>query len=81
MTESKQRNASRTPSALNQIWVQRTELVKQEMAAASAANDAKTLRLRALRLEKEKLDAGVAASQTDDAAVKTKPRVKRIVVS
>ena len=82
MTESKQRTASRTPSALAHVWDQRTQLVKSEMAAASAASDAKTLRLRALRLEKEKLDAEAAASQPDDAPVKAKPqRTKRVVVS
>jgi hypothetical protein len=81
MTESKQRTASRTPSALAHVWEQRTQLVKQEMAAASAASDAKTVRLRALRLEKERLDAEVAASQAGDAAAKIKPRTKRIVVS
>jgi hypothetical protein len=81
MTESKTRSAARSPSALSQVWEQRTQLVKQEMAAANAATDAKTLRLRALRLEKEKLDAEAAASQPDDAPAKTKPRTKRVVVS
>jgi hypothetical protein len=38
-------------------WETRTQLVKSEMAAASAANDAKTVRLRALRLEKERQEA------------------------
>jgi hypothetical protein len=42
-------------------WEQRTALVKQQVNAESAANDAKTIRLRALRLEKEKLDAEAAA--------------------
>jgi len=82
MTDSKQRSASRTPSALAHVWEQRTQLVKQEMAAASAASDAKTLRLRALRLEKEKQDAEIAASQPADATAKVKPpRPKRIMVS
>jgi hypothetical protein len=34
-------------------WERRTSLVKQQVAAESAANDAKTARLRALRLAKE----------------------------
>jgi hypothetical protein len=42
-------------------WESRTQLVKSEQAAASAANDAKTARLRALRLEKERQDAAAAA--------------------
>jgi hypothetical protein len=42
-------------------WESRTQLVKNEQAAASAASDAKTARLRALRLEKERLDAETAA--------------------
>ena len=37
-------------------------LVKQEMRAASDANDAKTARLKALRLEKEKQEAEEAAA-------------------
>jgi hypothetical protein len=41
-------------------------LVKQQMSTESAANDAKTLRLRALRLAKEAADlaAGVIQSST-----------------
>ena len=82
MTASKNRNPSRTSSALSQIWETRTQLVKSEQAAASAANDAKTLRLRALRLEKERLEAEEAAlsgAPSEKAAPKAK--VKRIVVS
>ena len=83
MSDSKERNGARTPSALLQVWQQRTDLVKQEMAAASAASDAKTARLRALRLEKERQDAETAAQPGDDAAAKPKPapRMKRIVAS
>ena len=57
MTESKasraREAAGRTVRNVAQMWETRTALVKQEMAAESAANDAKTARLRALRLEKE----------------------------
>ena len=42
---------------LSQVWQTRTDMVKQEAAAASAAVDAKTARLKALRLEKEAQDA------------------------
>ena len=40
----------------------RTELVKKQLAKESAANDAKTERLRALRLAKEAEDKAVADS-------------------
>jgi hypothetical protein len=52
--------ALRTAEGVFQAWESRTKLVKRELAAASAANDAKTVRLRALRLEKERLDAEAA---------------------
>jgi len=58
MTE-RQRSAARTPDALAGVWERRTQLVKQELAAASAANDAKTARLRALRLERDRLEAAI----------------------
>jgi len=53
----KLRSAARTPDALATAWERRTLLVKEEMAAANAATDAKTARLRALRLEKERQEA------------------------
>ena len=56
----------RPPAPLDsasQIWQTRTDLVKQEMAAASAAADAKTARLRALRLEKEAQEAARPAPE------------------
>ena len=51
----------RTANNAFQAWQDRTDLVKQETAAFNAANDAKTARLKALRLEKEKADAEAAA--------------------
>src|SRR6185369_4311703 len=46
---SRQRDAvARTARSVAQVWEDRTALVKQEVAAESAANDAKTARLRAL---------------------------------
>lgn len=42
------------------VWQTRTDLVKKQLAAESAANDAKTARLKALRLEKEAQDAEAA---------------------
>ena len=47
--------------SLFKAWETRTQLVKKELVAASAANDAKTLRLRALRLEKERQDTAAMA--------------------
>jgi hypothetical protein len=72
-----------SPSAVSaaQIWEKRTQLVKQEMAAESAANDAKTARLRALRLEKEAAEARLAEKDDDAAPVPKKRAVRRIVIS
>ena len=74
----KQRSAARSPSALSDAWDKRTLLVKQELAAASAASDAKTARLKDLRLEKERSDAEAAALEPQTAAPLRK-RAKRIV--
>ena len=48
--------AFRNADSYFQTWQQRTSLVKQQAAAEAAANDAKTARLRALRLAKEEAD-------------------------
>ena len=58
-----------------QAWEQRTARVKQQTASASAANDAKTARLKALRLAKEEEDR-----KTTEAAPKppAKKSVRRI---
>ena len=72
------KSAPRTAKGVFAAWEQRTALVKQEMAAESAYNDAKTARLKALRLEKEAQDAEaarLAALNAPPAAVKK--RVKR----
>jgi hypothetical protein len=50
-----------------QVWQSRTDMVKKEMQAESAANDAKTARLKALRLEKEALDAEAARVAAENA--------------
>lgn len=52
----------------------RTQLVKDQMAKESAANDAKTERLRALRLAKEAEDRETAVSHP----APPKPKRKRI---
>ena len=62
---TRQRSAARSPRAIDDAWQKRTLLVKQEAAAVSDANDAKTARLKDLRLEKEKLEA-VAVSHASD---------------
>jgi hypothetical protein len=41
-------------------WEKRTSLVKQQVAAESAATDAKTARLKAERLAKEAADTATA---------------------
>jgi hypothetical protein len=72
----------RSPLSQADAWEQRTLLVKKEMAAESAANDAKTVRLRALRLEKERQDAeaqGESAAAAPPAPQK-RARAKRILV-
>lgn len=52
----------------------RTELVKKQLAKESAANDAKTARLKALRLAKEAEDKETAISHP----APPKPARKRI---
>jgi hypothetical protein len=78
---SKQRSALRSPNALADAWEKRTELVRRELAAASAANDAKTARLRALRLEKEKQEAAIKKTEEPAAGGPRPRRAKRIVSS
>ena len=84
MTETKtaqRRDAvARSARSVAQAWEDRTTLVKKEMAAESAANDAKTARLRALRLEKEKQDAEAERLAPKPAPSPAKKRMRRIVV-
>jgi hypothetical protein len=61
-----------------QVWQTRTDMVKQEMAAANAAADAKTARLKALRLEKEAQEAEAARIAAENAPpASEKKRAKR----
>ena len=53
MSARKKDAALRNADSYFETWRQRTSLVKQQAAAESAANDAKTARLRALRLAQE----------------------------
>lgn len=71
---------TRTARNVAQSWEDRTALVKRETAAQNAHNDAKTARLRALRLEKEKNEAELRASAPGDTAPgPAKKRTRRIV--
>ena len=67
----------RTANNAFQAWQDRTDLVKNETAATNAANDAKTARLKALRLEKEKADADAAALAPAPAAAPAKKKAVR----
>jgi hypothetical protein len=53
----KSNSAKRDPNSYFIAWEKRTALVKQQTASESAANDAKTIRLKALRLAKEETDS------------------------
>lgn len=61
--ETQSKKARRNAHNQFDAWEQRTRLVKQQVASESAHNDAKTIRLKALRLAKEAADkeAGIAA--------------------
>jgi len=81
-SQAKRDAALRTANGVFAAWEKRTQLVKDETAAHNAATDAKTARLKALRLEKERQEAEAAAAapaETAPAAKKTK--IKRILVS
>ncbi|HEY4077300.1 MAG TPA: hypothetical protein VGM26_10265 [Rhizomicrobium sp.] len=78
--------AQRTADGVFAAWEKRTQLVKDETAAHSAANDAKTARLRALRLEKEKQDADEAAAGTPAQTTAATPakkaaKIRRITIT
>ena len=76
------KGSNRTAKGVFDAWEKRTEMVKLQTNAESAANDAKTARLKALRLEKEKQDAiEAAANPPPPAPVKKRATVKRINAS
>ena len=75
------KGAVRTAKGVFDAWEKRTEMVKLQTNAESAANDAKTIRLKALRLEKEKQDAIEAAANPKPVPVKKRAAAKRIVTS
>ena len=69
--------SSRTAEGVLQVWERRTQLVKQELAAARAATDAKTARLKTLRLEKEAQDAEAARLEAERSPPPLKKRGRR----
>lgn len=73
----KQEAARRNADSYFVAWERRTALVKQQVAAESAANDAKTTRLRQLRLAKEAADRETAGEPD---AVAKRPTRKRLTI-
>jgi len=59
-TAQSRENARHKADAHFRAWESRTQLVRQEQEAERAASDAKTVRLRALRLAKEAQDKEAA---------------------
>ena len=77
---NRQKDAHRTANGVFQAWEKRTALVKQQATAHSDASDAKTIRLKALRLEKEAADAEAARIEAENAPpAPVKKRAKRKV--
>ena len=64
------------------VWEERTSLVKREVEAERAASEAKTAKLRALRLEKEAADRENSAGESAKSpATKAKKRTRRISIT
>ncbi len=61
------------------VWEDRKTLVMREAEAKRAADDAKTLRLRALRLEKEAADAAEALARGETGAPKPRKNARKAV--
>jgi hypothetical protein len=76
--ERMREEARQKSDKISQTWEGRTQLVKEMMAAASAANDEKTARLRALRLEKERQETQAGAKKAAEAAPRPRKSVRRI---
>ena len=79
MADTAIRSARRVTSNQFDIWEQRTALTRKLAADESAEIDARTAKLRALRLEKEKADKLAAADAP--AAPAARPRVRRVNVT
>ena len=78
ITGRKREAAQRTANGIFQAWENRTALVKQQAASESAASDAKTARLKALRLAKEEEDRAAAAAAPPPAATARKTRKRAV---
>ena len=57
MAKLKKLSASRSPDAQSKVWELRTRLVKDELDAERVASNAKTSKLKALRLKKKRQEA------------------------
>jgi hypothetical protein len=68
------KGAPRTANGVFEASERRSEQVKLKISTESAANDAKTARLRALRLEKEALDAEAARLKTPPSPAKKRSK-------
>ena len=80
MAKPTRKRGSGTAQGVLEIWEKRTELVRLQTNAESAANDAKTARLKALRLEKEAQEAETARIAAENAPpAAPKKRIKRSV--
>jgi hypothetical protein len=79
--ERKRNGAKYAANGVFEVWEKRTELVKQQIRAESAANDAKTARLKALRLEKERQDAIETLRNPPPRPAKKRATAKRICAS
>lgn len=75
ISDPKSKKTARAANGVFEAWEKRTALVKLQVNAESAANDAKTVKLRALRLAKEAEDAEAAKNAPPPPPVKK--RVKR----
>ena len=64
------RRTAHSPAGALSIWQSRTDMVKQETDAANKAADAKTARLKALRLAKEAEDAEAARTAAQNKPAK-----------
>ncbi len=70
----------RTANNAFEAWEKRTALMKPQSSAESAANDAKTSRLKPLRLEKERQDA-LQALLNPAAVPQKRPASKRVIAN
>jgi hypothetical protein len=76
-----ERTAARTRAQNHfQAAERRDEFVRNELARERAATDAKTAKLRALRLAKEEEERKAAAGMAQEAPAPKKRKARRIVV-